>query len=103
MILKNIWNYELLEKQYFSDNLNLADIAPAYKIKDPPLVVNYRPVSVLTSVSNIFERTIQKQFSSYIEKFLSPYVVIEKVSVSPLFTNWKIEKALDKKSYAGAI
>ena len=87
MILKNIWNYELLEKQYFSDNLNLADIAPAYKIKDPPLVVNYRPVSVLTSVSNIFERTIQKQFSSYIEKFLSPYVVIEKVSVSPLFTN----------------
>ena len=38
MILQNIWNSEPLEKQYFPDNLKLADITSAYKKKDPTLV-----------------------------------------------------------------
>ena len=55
-ILRNIWNSEILGKQYFPDNLKLANVTPAHKKKDPTLVENYRPVSVLPSVSNIFER-----------------------------------------------
>ena len=34
VILQNIWNSELLEKQYFPDNLKLADVTPEYKKKD---------------------------------------------------------------------
>ena len=49
-------------------------MSPVYKKKDPTLVENYRPVSVLLSVSKIFERIIQRQFSSYIDEFLSPYL-----------------------------
>ena len=50
--LQNIWNSEILEKLYFPNNLKLADVTPVYKKKDPTLVENYRPVSVLRSVSN---------------------------------------------------
>ena len=74
MILENIWNSELSEKQYFSYNLKLADITPVYKKIDPTLVENYRHVSVLRPVSKIFESLIQKQCSSYIDKFFSLYL-----------------------------
>ena len=63
-----------MRKQNFPQNLKLADITPVYKKKDPILAENYRPVSVLPSVSKIFERIIQKQFSSFIDNFLSPYL-----------------------------
>ena len=72
--LQNIWNSEILGKLYFPNKLKLADITPVYKKKDPTLVENYRPVSVLPSVSKIFERIIQKQFSNYVDEFLSPYL-----------------------------
>ena len=49
-------------------------MSPVYKKKDPTLVENYRPVSVLLSVSKVFERIIQREFSSYIVEFLSPYL-----------------------------
>ena len=58
--LQNIWNSEILGKLYFPNKLKLADITPVYKKKDPTLVENYRPVSVLPSVSKIFERIILK-------------------------------------------
>ena len=72
--LKDIWNYEILGKQSFSKNLKLADITPVYKKKDPTLFENYRPVSVLPSVSKVFERIIQKKFSCFIYEFLSPFL-----------------------------
>ena len=58
--LQNIWNSEILGKLYFPNKLKLADITPVYKKKDPTLVENNRPVSVLPSVSKIFERIILK-------------------------------------------
>ena len=73
-VLRDIWNFEILRKQNFPQNLKLADITPVYKKKDPTLTENYRPVSVLPSVSKIFERIIQKQCSSFIDNFLSPYL-----------------------------
>ena len=72
--LQNIWNSEILGKLYFPNKLKLADTTPVCKKKDPTLVKNCRPVSALPSVSNIFERIIQKQFSNYVDEFLSPYL-----------------------------
>ena len=74
--LQNIWNSEILRKLCFPNKLKLADITPVYKKKDPTLVENYRPVSVLPSVSKLFERIIQKQFSNYLDEFLSPYLCV---------------------------
>ena len=73
IVLQNIWNSEILRRLYFPNKLKLAHITPVYKKRDPTLVENYRPVSVLPSVSKIFGRIIQKQFSTYVVEFLSPY------------------------------
>ena len=105
--LQNIWNSEILGKLYFPNKLKLADITPVYKKKDPTLVENYRPVSVLPSVSKIFERIIQKQFSNFVDQFLSPYLCgyrkgyNTQYALLSLIEKWK--KGLDNKGYAGAI
>ena len=54
--LQDIWSSEILGKLYFPNKLKLADITPVYKTKDSTPVENYGPVSVLPSVSKIFER-----------------------------------------------
>ena len=58
----------------FPDNLKLADITPVFKKKDPLNKENYRPVSVLPSISKIFEKLMQKQINDYMSNFLSPYL-----------------------------
>ena len=75
--MANIWNEENLLNKIFSKNLKLADASPVFKKKDKTFVENYRPVSVLPTVSKIFERIMQKQISFSIHF----YVDIEKVSV----------------------
>ena len=105
--LKDIWNYEILGKQNFSKNLKLADITPVYKKKDPTLVENCRPVSVIPSVSKVFERIIQKQFSSFIDEFLSPFLCgyrqgfNTQYALLSLIEKWK--NTLDNKGYTGAV
>ena len=42
-------------KETFPQNLKLTDIIPIFKKKDPTLAENYRPVSVLSTVSKLFE------------------------------------------------
>ena len=41
------------------------DISPVFKKKDPLNKENYRPVSVLLSISKIFEKLMQKQINGY--------------------------------------
>ena len=38
---------------------------------------NYKPVSVLPSVSKAFERLKENQIASYVYQFLSPYLCVE--------------------------
>ena len=49
----------------FPSTLKQADITPDKG--------NYRPVSILPSVSKLFERTMHDQISYYIDKHLTPY------------------------------
>ena len=106
-VLTNIWKFEILENHNFSSKLKLTDITPVYKKNDRTLVENYRPVSVLPTVSKIFERIIQKQFSAHVNEFLSPYLCgcrkgfnIQYALLS-LIEKWK--KTVDNKGYTGAI
>ena len=50
VVLQNIGNPVTLVNLYFPNKLELAEITPVYKKKDPTIVENYRPVSVLPSV-----------------------------------------------------
>ena len=70
--LHNLFN-ECLTTGNFPDNLKLADITPVFKKKDPLNKENYEPVSVLTSISKIFEKLMQKAVNGY-KQFLSPYL-----------------------------
>ena len=87
--------------------MKLADITPVYKKNDRTSVENFRPVSVLPTVSKIFERIIQKQFSAYVNEFLSPYLCVYRKGfntqyvILSLIEKWK--KTLDSKGYTGAI
>ena len=61
----------------------------------------------MPSVSKIFERIIQNQFSSYIDEFLSPYLCgyrkgfNTQYALLSLIEKWK--KTLDVNGYTGAI
>ena len=106
-ILQDIWNCEILGKQYFPKNLRLVDITPVHKKKDSTLVENYRPVSVLPCVSKVFERIIQKKFSRFIDEFLSRYLCGNRkgfntqYALLSLIEKWK--ETLDGKGYTGAV
>ena len=63
-----------ISKSEFPENLNLADITPVLKKKDPLDKPNYRPVSVLPPVSKFFERLLQKQINEHMKNKLSPYL-----------------------------
>ena len=64
---------EAFQTGVFPDELKLADITPTYKKEDPTNTKHYRPISVLPTVSKIFERLIQKQLSSHFNQHLSHF------------------------------
>ena len=78
-----------------------------HKKEDSTKAKNYRPVSVLHTVSNIFERLTQRQISEYINQFLSPFPCgyrkgfSTKTSLICLIEKWK--HRLDKNGFTGAI
>ena len=45
-----------------------------FKKDDSRKAKNYRPVSVIPVVSKVFERTMHKQISEYVNQVLSPYL-----------------------------
>jgi len=52
----------------FPTRLNYAIIKPLLKKRDKENVANYRPISLLTSFSKIFERIIYDRLLNHIEK-----------------------------------
>lgn len=56
-------------------NLKLTDVTPLLKKKNPLDKINYRPVSVLSTISEIFEKPMEKQLNHYIKTiYLHIYV-----------------------------
>ena len=55
----------------FPDKLKLAEVILLFKKADPFDKPNYRPVSLLSHVSKVFERIIYNQINEYIEPFSS--------------------------------
>ena len=53
------------EQNEFPSKLKLADIIPIFKKKNPRNIENYRPVSVLSHISKVFEKLIYKQIDNF--------------------------------------
>ena len=81
------------------------DITPVFKKEDTTQAKNYRPVSVLPTVSKIFERLIRNKMTTYIDEHLSTDLCGSRkgynaqYAVVSLLEKWK--KSLDQKNYAG--
>ena len=59
-ICKGLPNYinECIKQNKFPNELKIADITPIFKKEDPRDKTNYRPTSILQTVSKIFERIL---------------------------------------------
>ena len=62
-----------MEQSSFPHDLKLADVAPVYKKKSKASKDNYRPVSILSNISKVYERCIYDQIQTYFDKILSKY------------------------------
>ena len=58
----------------FPQQLKLADVIPLFKKNERQLKENYRPVSLLSSMSKIFERMMHTQMHNYMSKKLSIFL-----------------------------
>ena len=56
---------------YFPETLKCANVIPIHKKGDKTSSKNYRPISLLPTISKLFERIMYDQILFYIERFLS--------------------------------
>ena len=105
-ILKDILN-SAFDVNEFPDELKLADVSSVFKKDDATKKNNYRPISVLPTVSKPFERIMEKQIGEYMKNNLSEYLCGYRKgynaqhALMALIEKWK--SSLDNNGYAGAI
>ena len=63
------------EQDTFPDKLKEACVVSLHKKKSKLEVGNYRPVSVLPTVSKLFERAMFDQLSDFFEHIFNPFFV----------------------------
>ena len=68
---ENINQY--ISKSIFPSDLKFADVTLVYKKKSKNSKDNYRPVSILYNISNIYERCIYDQIQLFFDSLLSKY------------------------------
>ena len=91
----------------FPSKLKIADITPTHKKKERILKENYRPISILPSISKIYEKLLEDQLNVYFENILSKFQCGFRKGFSAqhcliyMIEKWK--KSLDNKGAAGAL
>ena len=68
--LTNLVNLSV-ERSCFASDLKKSELSPLYKCKDSLVSGNYRPFSILPSVSNFFEKIYNQQLYEYFKHVLS--------------------------------
>ena len=95
---------ESLSNCEFPDKLKLADNTPVFRKKNTLDKANYRPVSVLQTISKTYEKLLQKQITNYTENILYPYLCDCSKGYSIQHALMCLtEKILDKKGFCEAV
>ena len=76
VILQNIWNSKLLEKQYFPDNLKLANKNLVYKKKEAILVENYTKLLLQNFIITFLKNNSEVTFKLYRTSFNTHYAFL---------------------------
>ena len=96
-----------IDSNIFPINLKNADITPAHKNGDRTDKSNYRPVSILPTISKIFERFLYNQISIYMEPKLSENLCGFRKGRSAqdclivMLEKWR--STLDKRGFSGVL
>ena len=87
--------------------MKLADITPSHKKNDKCKKENYRPISILSSLSKIFEKQIHDDIYKFMMDKLSPYLCGFRRGYSTQYCLAvmleRFRKALDNKNKFGAL
>ena len=65
--LTEIFNCSLLSKM-FPDGLKTGKVAPVFKSGDRDNLNNYRPITVLPTITRVFQKLIYQQFYQFLDK-----------------------------------
>ena len=91
----------------FPNTMKVAEITPSHKKDDRTKKDNYRPVSILPSVSKIFEKNMYEDINKFMNDKLSPYLCRFREDYNTQYClmamHEKWEKALDNKKVAGVL
>ena len=67
-IICDIFN-SMIKTGIYPDELKIAKVIPIYKNGDASKCSNYRPISILSLLNNIFEKLLYKRLYDYLENF----------------------------------
>uniref|UniRef100_A0A7M5WZM1 Reverse transcriptase domain-containing protein n=1 Tax=Clytia hemisphaerica TaxID=252671 RepID=A0A7M5WZM1_9CNID len=97
-----------LDKTIFLESLKRATITPVLKEGNPTSVKNYRPISILPTVSKVFEKIIAQQLNPFLENcffrftvWLSKRTYSTQHALLRLLHLW--QRALDDSNIVGTI
>ena len=85
----------------------MANVTPVYKKNDNMAKGNYRPVSVLPTISKTFEGILADQLTSFLDTVFNPFIAAFRKNHScqsvliKIIEDWKM--ALDQNKYVGAV
>ena len=91
----------------FPTPLKTGNVTPVHKKGETTNKENYRPISILPTVSKIYERNMYTQIQDYIDKYLSPSLCgfrkghSTQHCLAVMIEQWK--KAIDNKEHAGGV
>ena len=92
---------------FFLEEMKDGDASALFKNSDSFHKKNYRPITVLPSVSKVFERLLANQMLPFVNKFLSPKICGYRQGYNTLHALLKLvdtcKKALDNKGFVGAV
>ena len=96
-----------LKNGIFPDNLKYGDITPIFKKDERLDKTNYRPISILPTLSKIYEKVIYHQMYEYFDiifsKFLCGFRKGQSTQHSLLYMLESLRKVLDKGLYTGIL
>ena len=96
-----------VDRNSFPDEMKDGDVSALFKNSDSFEKKNYRPITVLPSVSKVFERLLANQMLPIMNKFLSPKICGYRQGYNTQHALLKLvdtcKKTLDNKGFVGAV